>query len=218
MSVLILAGDSIMYGSWDPEGGWPGKLRNFLDTKALKESTPVELNTNKYVALYNLGIPGDTSRGLLKRFTTEVLPRINEEQRTIVLIAIGTNDAQFDFEDKEFEVPIEETSQNITELIHQARKFSQDIVVIGLPPVDESKTAPLYWVEGTHYTNENINKYNLAIQHIAEKEKVGFIDINKSLEAHDVTILMEDGIHPSHFGHKVMYEAIRDYLLKNKLI
>ena len=96
MAVLILAGDSIMYGSWDPEGGWPGKLRNFLDARALRENNPVELNTSGYVALYNLGIPGDTSRGLLQRFRSEVFPRINEEQKTIVLIAIGTNDAQFD--------------------------------------------------------------------------------------------------------------------------
>lgn len=218
MSVLILAGDSIMYGSWDPEGGWPGKLRNYLDTKTLAESTPLELNTNKYVALYNLGIPGDTSRGLLKRFTSEVLPRINPEQRTIILIAIGTNDAQFDFDDNQFEVPINETEKNITELIAQSRKFSSDIVVVGLPPVDEAKTAPLYWVEGTHYTNENISKYNQLIKNIAEKEKVGFIDINNNLEVHDVSILMEDGIHPSRFGHKVMFEEIRDYLLENKLI
>lgn len=218
MAVLLLAGDSIMYGSWDPEGGWPGKLRNFLDVRALKENNPVELNTTGYFALYNLGIPGDTSRGLLKRFTNEVLPRINEEQKTIVLIAIGTNDAQFDFDEGEFEVPIEETRENIKELINQARKFSKNIVVVGLPPVDEAKTAPLYWVDGTHYTNENIQKYNEEIQKVAESELVGFIDINQNLKIHDVSILMEDGIHPSAFGHQLMFEEIRDYLLSHKLI
>jgi len=218
MAVLILAGDSIMYGSWDPEGGWPGKLRNFLDARALRENNPVELNTSGYVALYNLGIPGDTSRGLLQRFRSEVLPRINEEQKTIVLIAIGTNDAQFDFDHNQFKVPIEETEQNILELIHQARKFSKNIIVVGLPPVDEKKTAPLYWVEGTHYTNENIKKYNDLIKKVAVKEEVGFININTNLKVHDVSVLMEDGIHPSAFGHTLMFEEIRDYLLQNRHI
>ncbi len=218
MAVLILAGDSIMYGSWDPEGGWPGKLRNFLDSRALKESTPHELNTDKYVALYNLGIPGDTSRGLVRRFKNEVIPRINKEQKTIILIAIGTNDAQFDFENKKYQVPIEETEENVKELIVQARKFTDSVVVVGLPPVDERKTDPLYWVSGIHYTNENIKKYNQLIQKLVRNENVPFIDMNTYLDEHDVTILMEDGIHPSTHGHQVMYEEIRDFLLLNRYI
>lgn len=207
-----------MYGSWDPQGGWPGQLRNYLDSKALAESTPIELNTNKYVALYNLGIPGDTSRGLAKRFKSEVSPRINPEQKTIILIAIGTNDAQYNYDRKEFQVLIEETEKNITQLIHEAKEVTDAVVVVGLPPVDEAKTDPLYWVSGTHYTNENIQKYNALIKQTAQNEGVGFIDINQALSSHDVTILMEDGIHPSSFGHTIMFEQIRDYLKKQDWI
>lgn len=218
MAVLILAGDSIMYGSWDPDGGWPGRLRNFLDARALMDSNPIELNTNKYIALYNLGIPGDTSRGLAKRFSNEVKPRINKEQKTVILIAIGTNDAQFDLNKNEFNVSLSETEANVSRLIREAKKFTRDVVVVGLPPVDEAKTAPLYWVDGIHYINKNIQQYNQLIKAISEREEVKFIDINESLASHDVTILMEDGIHPSRFGHQIMFECIRDFLLEHTYI
>src|SRR5690349_15490474 len=127
MPVLLLAGDSITYGFWDTQGGWAGRLRNFLDENCLSANDPATLNTTRYIATYNLGIPGDTSRGLRERFEREAQPRLNSEQQTIVLIAIGTNDSQFQTERQDFQIPIQETHDNIYALIHSAKRISQKI-------------------------------------------------------------------------------------------
>src|SRR5438105_4903694 len=107
MPVLLLAGDSITYGFWDTQGGWAGRLRNFLDQRCLEVNDPETLNTTRYTAVYNLGIPGDTSRGLNARFESEVKPRFDPEQEAITFIAIGTNDAAFEVKENTHQISIE---------------------------------------------------------------------------------------------------------------
>jgi len=58
---ICILGDSIVYGAWDEEKhGYVNRLM-----EDLKENNQVE-------NIYGLGIPGETTAGLLKRIDTEL--------------------------------------------------------------------------------------------------------------------------------------------------
>lgn len=209
MSVIIGAGDSILYGFWDKEGGWFERLRKFLDERAL-QSSPDTLNTTDYVASFNLGIPGDTSLSLLKRFEGEIIPRINHEQETIILIAIGINDS--------CQISIDVYAQNLAKLLKLSKKYSQKNVFVGPTPVDEARTAPIYWNKTISYKNEYIKRYNDCLRKFAQKEKTHFIEIFEKLIKEDVASLMEDGIHPNSIGHEAIFTLVKKYLLDKDII
>ncbi len=74
MAGILVFGDSISYGAWDIEGGWVSRLRKFLDKKNLSEE-------NFDCKVYNLGISGDNSSGVLNRFEFETRQRIRKIER-----------------------------------------------------------------------------------------------------------------------------------------
>ncbi len=74
---ICILGDSIVYGAWDEEKhGYVNRLR-----EDLKENNQVE-------NIYGLGIPGETTAGLLKRIDTELKSR----KPNTIIIGIGIND------------------------------------------------------------------------------------------------------------------------------
>jgi len=76
--VICIFGASTTWGAWDKEkGGWVNRLRLFFD------------KNYDNVDVYNLGVSGDTSNGLLKRFKIECEAR----EPTIILISMGENDS-----------------------------------------------------------------------------------------------------------------------------
>ena len=77
MPNILVFGDSITYGAWDKDGGWVQRLRKFLD----------ENYEDFFVC--NLGVSGNNSDDLLKRFEFETEQRIKEEKKTIFIFAIG---------------------------------------------------------------------------------------------------------------------------------
>jgi len=88
MTRILVFGDSITYGNWDREGGWVQRLRKFLDKRNLTDP-------DFYCLIYNLGISGNDTENLLKRFEFETEQRLKEGEETIFIFAIGINDTQF---------------------------------------------------------------------------------------------------------------------------
>ena len=211
---IICFGDSITYGNWDPKGGWVGRLRDYLDSKSLSAYSGEDLFSTYYNLTYNLGIPGDTSSGLLERFETELIPRYNPDEETIILFAIGINDSRFWKKANEFETELGIFQQNIWDLWEIAVKYSKDVAFIGLTPVDEERTDPLFWETDAVYKNEYIQKYDAIIKEFCESRQVPFIDIFGKMKNMDSKSLMEDGIHPNQEGYKVIEEIIRTDLLE----
>lgn len=206
---LFCFGDSITYGNWDPKGGWVGRLRENLDSKSLKAYKGEDLYSKYYTLTYNLGIPGDTSSGLLERFETELIPRFNPDELTIILLAIGINDSRFYSKAGEHETGPGVFEQNIWDLWEIAIKYSADVAFIGLTPVDEQRTNPLFWETDAVYKNEYIQRYNNLIKEFCQSRNIPFIDIFSEMIDMDVKSLMEDGIHPNQKGYEVIEEIIR---------
>jgi lysophospholipase L1-like esterase len=215
---VFLFGDSITYGMWDTKGGWAGRLREYLDQRALTNSTPEGLNTTDYVTCYNCGIPGEMSTGLAARIRSEFESRYNQEQENILVIAIGINDTHYNFESDSIGVSKEEYLQNLKQMLQFAKGYSQKILFVGLTPVDEERCHPLFWQSQNSYSNELIKEYDQALKDFCQKEEVPLVEIYDRFINMDYPRLMEDGIHPNGEGHQMMFEAIKDFLEKQKFI
>jgi len=205
MHEITVFGDSITFGRGSqPEKGWCDKLKDYFETK------------DYYNCLFNLGIPGDTSKGLLRRFDAEASARITfkrEEDRQIIIIAIGINDSRLNKGIAETEK--DEFQNNIRELIEKAKKYTKEIVFIGLTPVDEEKTLDY---EGTTFTNKRIIEYNHIIRDNCLKENIHYINIIETLLKIDYKELLDDGLHPNDKGYEKIFIIIKDFLEKNNML
>lgn len=206
MGTILVFGDSIVWGAADSEGGgWVARLF-------------IELGRDFEIDVYNLGVSGDKTPSLLERFESETKARMEENEEVILIFAIGINDSYFVHSKNTLMTPPEEFKENIQKLIERAQKISPKIIFVGLTPVDEPKTTPIPWNTDKSYKNENVKKYNEIIKSVCQDENIHFIEIfDKWLES-DYQNLLEDGLHPNSEGHKKIFEAVKEFLIQNKII
>ncbi len=212
MARILVFGDSIAWGAWDVEGGWVQRLRKFLDEKTLSS------NFLDYFSIYNLAFSGDTSTDILERLEPEIKARLAEGHEIIILFSIGINDSFYLHDLKSNMVSLDKFKENIKKLIEIAKKFTDKIVFVGLTPIDETKVALIPWDTNKSYKNESIKKYDEIIKEVCQKNKILFIEIFDDWLNSDYKELLEDGAHPNSFGHQKLFETIRDFLIKNKII
>lgn len=185
---ICVFGDSITWGACDYEkGGWATRLRNYLEK-------------HNDVAVYNLGINGDTTEGLLRRFDAEA----GERKPDIVAFAIGVNDSKYFGEKDKPNVPLDKFSVNIQRLAEKARKFTDKIVFVGITPVDEKRTMPTSWNPKKSYDNESIARYDAVVEDFCKKERLFYIPMKDVIQIED----LEDGLHPNSAGHEKMFRKI----------
>lgn len=212
MPQILVFGDSTAYGAWDKEGGWAERMKIFTNKKAISSGLKF------YCVVYNLAIDGDTTSGVIKRFENETKERIQEEE-IIIIFAIGINDSCFIKNTEEFLTPADKFENNIQQLVSCAQKLASKIIFVGLTPVEEIKTNPFPWNNtGKCYKNKDIQKYDYTIKSICQKNKIHFIEIFENFKKADYKNLLEDGLHPNSEGHKMIFEIVKDYLTKNKII
>ena len=200
----ILFGDSIGFGTGDFEqAGWAGRLRHALDqSRKTKDHT-----------LINLSIPGDTTRGLLARFLPETKVRLRPDETRddyTLILAMGTNDARIDQANTVRNVPIEEYMQNMYTILDQAEPYFCRTLIIGLPTVDEQRTAP-FKLENYYY-NSNLALYNSALAGVAAARGLDFVDLHTTWQHLDTSGLFYDGLHPNTEGHARIFEQIWPYI------
>ncbi len=197
MSQILIFGDSITYGAWDKEGGWVSRLRKVIDEKNLADK-------DFYWLIYNLGIDGNNSKDILKRFEPEIKARLWPGEETIIIISAGTNDNMYDNKNKVFAVSQEEYEQNLQKLVNIAKKYTSKIIFIGSSPVDDSRTNPVPWVKNCSYLQKYIIAYSNIAKSICKKNKIPFVNIIDELD-NDV---LEDGVHPNSEGHEIIFKNV----------
>ncbi|MFA6160500.1 MAG: GDSL-type esterase/lipase family protein [Parcubacteria group bacterium] len=196
---INIFGDSIVWGACDEMGGWANRLRNYLSEDQVN-----------YLKVYNLGVSGDNTEKLLERFSFE-----NETRNPdTIIIAIGINDSQYINSKDNPRVKLEKFENNLLELIAQAKKFTEEIIFVGITKVDENKVMPIKWDATKFYDNENIAKYNAKIKEVSVKNKLLFVEMTDLLGEND----LEDGLRPNSTGHEKIFLRVKDYLSKNKII
>ena len=208
---ILFFGDSITWGAWDEEGGWVARIKKHVDAKTIASSF------DYYQDIYNLGISGDKTDDILERFEGETKSRIDEEQESAIVFAIGVNDSQH-IDNQGHRVPINQFENNLKSLIEKARKFSNKIVFVGLFPVDDSKLDPTPWDDNKCYKNEYVEKYNEIIKKGCNSCQVDFIDLyGKFIDKHYKDLLL-DGLHPNTEGHKQIAEVVLEVLQGKNIV
>ncbi|MBD3318740.1 hypothetical protein GF342_02420 [Candidatus Woesearchaeota archaeon] len=207
MKSIIAFGDSITFGRFDHSaGGRVGRLKKYFEDQ------------DSYHAVYNQGVPGDTSRGLLQRIDVECKARAKyvwEGDKHIILIAIGINDSRGIDAPENVDVPLTDYEKNVQEILSIARKHSTIIVVIGITPVDEDITNPF---ENTYFTNEKIEEYNEMLKTICKNQQIPFVDVYSEMKSKEYNTLLADGVHPNYKGYDLLYKIIRKKLIIKKAI
>jgi lysophospholipase L1-like esterase len=208
MERILCFGDSITFGGGEiPLKGWCGRLKDYFESKG------------KEKGVYNLGVPGQTSTELLRRFDTEAEARIRPKRplnQYLTLIAIGANDSKFDGKPNDNPRTTEgKFKDNIKELIKKAKSHSTKLTFIGLIPVDESKTSPY---EKTWFKLERIKLFNNIINELCKENDVLFFDIFEIMLKEDYPKLLNDGVHPNSKGYDFIFKKIKYFLSKNQLI
>lgn len=206
MANILVFGDSITFGYYDKEGGWVDRLKKHL----LKIS--IENKFEHDLKVYNLGISGDTSEEILKRFDSEVKPRNWVSQETIILISIGLNDSIL-ISGKN-KVSIDKSKKNIKLLLTKAKSYSKKVMVTGPTPVEEERVSPMPWSPTESWNNENIRKYNEIVKDICKQYKVDYLEFFDIFYKRDYKKLMYDGAHPNTKGHKIIFDIVKKFLEK----
>jgi acyl-CoA thioesterase I len=205
---IFIFGDSIVQGFWDSQGGWATRLKQYFDASMV--SAPCFPQQNFYYMVFPLGVSGDTTKDILKRFEFESEKRMGwETAEQIFVFSVGANDTAL--------LDIAESKRNIREIIKRAKKFSKNIVFLEECPVDETLTKPVSWSRDCFYENKKIAAFNKILKKIAREKGADVIKIFGDWKKMNYQKLLADGIHPNDKGHEYIFKRVRDFIKKKYL-
>ena len=210
MKILVF-GDSIAYGAWDVDGGWVSRLRKFYDKRGFKDE-------NYFMLFYQLGIDSQTTADLLERFDAESKPRVDENRKeNVIIFEVGKNDSLFKESIGRRRVEPSEFERNLRELSGKASKVSETIIFLGMArTADDTNLAYKAWTPDITYSNEAILEYDSIIKRICKETGAGYIDLDKAISKRISSgIFDNDGIHLNAKGHRLVFNAVKRYLIKN---
>ncbi|WP_081873896.1 SGNH/GDSL hydrolase family protein [Chryseobacterium sp. JM1] len=192
----LFFGDSITYGEYDGVfGGWVDILKRY----ALQQ---FHEGKNELI-LFNLGIGGETTEGLLKRIPHELAAR-NSAEGNIIFIGYGANDLAV--KDGSQMVSPEQFRDNIETAVQHAKQYSSDIYLVSILPFSE-KVDGVESATGKLRINGDVLIYNQILKDTVAKNALHYIDFYAAL-AEDIEILLSaDGVHPNEKGYGIMAET-----------
>ena len=194
----LFFGDSITYGEYDGVfGGWVDLLKRYYHTGYR--------NNGKEVNVFNLGIGGETTAGLLKRITAEANSR-KSPVKNLLFISYGANDLAI-LEGKQV-VPAFQFKENLEKAILQARDITDHLFLISILPVS-GKIDGITVASGKLRTNENVMAYNELISAIASNNKMEYIDLYSIFFEDKEDLISSDGVHPNEKGYELISEFVK---------
>ena len=197
---IYVFGSSSAYGSGDPEGGWVSHLRRTLDPMSLENGVAKSV-------IYNLGVSGETSDGLRKRFSNELEARLKAKKQAIIIFAIGGNDAAFMPSVGRFRVEADRFAENLASLVMEAKTAGR-VIVQSLTPVNDTVTE-YRPTRDRSKANRHVEAYNLKLKAICQGLTVPVVDAYSAFMQHDHRVLLSvDGVHPNAQGHRLLAELM----------
>jgi lysophospholipase L1-like esterase len=180
---LVALGDSLTYG-------WMVK-KDYLDF--LSEMLAAKYPDGK-IEVYNVGIPGDTAEGGLRRLHKHVL----DMNPDIVSVQFGLNDMFSGYSTAQFE-------KNMAAIIQQLKQEARcDILLmtsVAIPDPHDDRQAELYYSIIIEIARQK--QLPVALVHAYWKKKMA--------EGYRWDQLVQaDQVHPTEEGHRLMAEAIME--------
>lgn len=195
MKYGLFFGDSITYGEYDGVfGGWVDILKRYALQKYNEGS--------KELILYNLGIGGETTEGLVKRISHEMEAR-NSAEGNIVFIGYGANDMAV--KNGTQTVEPERFKANIITAVQKAKSYAEAIYLISILPVSANIDG-ITVASGKRRSTAQILRYNRILQEIAGEYNLNYLDFYSGFVADKELLLSRDGVHPNEKGYGIMAE------------
>ena len=193
---VLAFGDSITYGAWDSQGGWADRLKRLLHQRY------VDSGSTTKVQFINLGIGGDTSTKILARLQSETNARYSASWPDVFIFAFGTNDARTTNDVVETE--LDTFCDNTKEIIQIAQKYSERIMFVGLPPL---QNAVLDFKTHT-YDDEQIRVYEAALREVVVAAGLPLVELRAAFEPRRQELFSVDGLHPNDAGHELIASLV----------
>lgn len=155
-------------------------------------------SSDNYYNVLNFEMWGDTTEDVKNRFDDECKKIYYKDRDSIIIFSVGVNDTQnINGEEK---VSLEVFENNIISLINNAKKYTDNILFIGLTKVDESEIEFYPWNKDKCYSDSKIILFDFVLKEICLENNVDYIDAYDLLESKDLF----DGLHLNGNGqHKV---------------
>ncbi|KAA0128298.1 SGNH/GDSL hydrolase family protein [Chryseobacterium sp. SN22] len=195
MKYGLFFGDSITYGEYDGVfGGWVDILKRYALQKYNEGSNEL--------IVFNLGIGGETTEGLVKRISNEMEAR-NSSEGNIVFIGYGANDLAI--KEGVQAIKPERFKENILTAVQKAKQYAEDIYLISILPVAE-RIDGIKVASGKLRSTADILKYNLVLKEIADENALHYLDFYSGFVDDKEVLLSRDGVHPNEKGYGIMVE------------
>ncbi|ASK29851.1 peptidase [Chryseobacterium sp. T16E-39] len=195
MIYALFFGDSITYGEYDGVfGGWVDILKRYALQKFHEGSNEV--------IVYNLGIGGETTEGLVKRISHELDARYSAEGN-VVFLAYGANDLAI--KEGSQMVSSEQFKVHIQTAINSAKQYTDDIYLVSILPFSKNVDG-IEVASGKLRTNDEVLVYNKILQDIALENSCAYIDFYAAFLMDKEILLSQDGVHPNEKGYGTMAE------------
>jgi len=195
---IFFFGDSITLGADDSTGlAWPMRLCRGLTTSDGRE-----------VAVYNLGINGDTSAHIAARWRAEAEAR-SREAWGLFVFAFGFNDAARPDDGPE-QVSLEASIANARAIVTAARALS-DVLWIGPTPLDESVNPMVTAYASWDMRNDLIARYDAAYAALAAELSVPYLRLFEQFRESDRyagALAAADKVHPADEGYAMIAECV----------
>jgi acyl-CoA thioesterase-1 len=196
MKYGLFFGDSITYGEYDGIfGGWVDILKRYALQKFNEGS--------KELILYNLGIGGETTEGLLKRLPHEISAR-NAADGNIIFLGYGANDLAV--KDGAQMINREQFKNNIVNAVRHAKQYAEEIYLVSILPFSD-RVDGITAASGKLRTNMEVLAYNQILKDIADEYTIQYIDFHTAFLLDKEILLSRDGVHPNEKGYGLMAET-----------
>ncbi len=225
---IIVIGDSICRGF-------------FYQNQEIKkiEHSAIDLIENSYnCKIHNLSVFGQTlKRAYEKKFHERAVSLFEKEKQNVVVIALGGNDADYDWLKVEQEpnakhfpkTEIKEFEKILSEMIDYFRPYNAKVIVNSIFPIDSKRFFDNIICK--KYDKEKIleflkndvsnlsrhqESFNNTLVKVVSKTKCQFLDYRSPilLQNDFLSYICEDGIHPNDKGHAFIAKIIAKYIEK----
>ena len=125
-----------------------------------------------------------------------------EDSNLVIIIAAGINDARL--HNGTVEVPEEKFRSNYREMIGTARKYTSNVMCVGLTRVYEPHTDPVWWDRTMSWNNALVGRYDQIIREVCAETGTEYIRTSDLVRPKSNA----DGLHPSASGHRRIAKAV----------
>lgn len=203
-SQVFIFGASMAYGVAGVSG-WADLVKQHLHGKRYSKDS-----YNSRYEIYNFAKPGATIDFVKNTFLAQ-LKDYKKDGNLIALVQVGGNDAKAINTPDNYVSNLDDFCLQYEELIAGLSKNFDNVIAVGLPLVDQTKTTPKtdpFTDDVFYFTNERVQLFSNKSKQVCAKYSIDFVEIADNKDVWVNECLFLDGLHPNQAGHDLMFKKI----------